>query len=62
VHGNPLLSLGTPANMGISTFFVRDGRLIFLRRVDFPEGTYVHHGSAVSREITAAPSEGARVY
>ena len=38
VHGTPLLSIGTPANDGISCFLVDGGRLVFLRRADLPQG------------------------
>ena len=52
VHGTPLLSIGTPANDGISCFLVDGGRLVFLRRADLPwESSNVSHGRLIAGEV-----------
>jgi len=49
--GSPLLSIGTEAARFISAFFVLDGRLVFLARADVPQGTFIHHGEIIEREV-----------
>jgi hypothetical protein len=51
VDGTPLLSIGVTSSVDVSVFFVADGRLIFLRRADLPEGSTVSHGSVIAQEI-----------
>lgn len=63
VSGAPLLSIGTPANDGISCFFVDGGgRLVFLLPSTFPEARTVHHGSVVGREVPTHGGRGPRIY
>jgi hypothetical protein len=50
-HGAPLQAIGTDATRFVSCFLVLDGKLIFLRRNDVPEGTFVHHGEVVGRQL-----------
>jgi hypothetical protein len=51
VHGSPLLTIGAPGSEGVSVFFVRDSRLVFLRRADLPVGTSVNHGPVVGYKL-----------
>jgi hypothetical protein len=51
VPGAPLLSIGTDANRHISLFLVANGKLVFLRRADVVEGTFVHHGPIRSGRV-----------
>jgi hypothetical protein len=43
-RGAPLLSIGTDANRLITTFFISQGRLVFMERTDVPAATVIHHG------------------
>lgn len=51
VGGCPLMSVGTDAVRNVSAFFVHDGRLVFLARADIPEGTFIHHGEVIGRQV-----------
>ena len=39
-------------------FFESGGKLVFLRRADLPEATYVNHGAIVEREVPPYASQG----
>ena len=50
--GAPLLSgVGTDATRNICLFFVCDGKLTFLSRADFPEGSVVRHGEYYGAQV-----------
>ena len=49
--GGPLLGIGTDSVRFISAFFVAEGKLVFLERADIPEGTFVHHGEVIGRQV-----------
>jgi hypothetical protein len=51
-RGAPLLSgVGTDAVRNIVSFFVLDGHITFLERIDVPVGTVIHHGEFYGAEV-----------
>ena len=58
VPGAVLLGVGSEAVRNISTFFVSDGRLTFLRRADIDPVLTVYHGEVIGREVTPTHAVG----
>jgi hypothetical protein len=53
VHGSPLLSLGETPNT-VSVFFVDGGgKLVFLKRAEIPDASYVRHGEISAYKLAA---------
>ena len=55
VTGAPLLSVGSEANRGISTFFVANGNLTFLQPCDLPEELHGPTGHVYAYEVKPTP-------